>query len=516
MKLITKLTSAALITGIIAGSSISLPSADMSVDAATRNFRYDIAAAHFSQRVSEEKAKFPSGAYWNHEGLNSNKYDDETISYTPCDHLVENAKNALCCSQTMMASGVMGGQCTGFAYKLAKDIWGTDQFCTFYDIAQYEPKVGDNVRLEFPVYDSNGNKVNGKVQPHSIFITSVDKNGSVTFAECNRNLEDCQIFWDSKDYYTRVTAKKYTVRDYRGNSVSATEYVGDSKSLTKVDTAFLRKYAVNYERPALAGDLNMNGKIDGNDVLLFESSVMTDGRTIYPENPKFLNYYDVNGDGHVDTNDYNELRYGYGPDKLRIVYNNTDLTCRWNTLRNENGFLFSDGSYYVKNDLGGVAWIGSVDKEIESLYVSSKVYSSTDKCWYDVTEIGYNSYRNCHGEKTCTNGYKIKKLYIPDTVKCIHSYAFQDWTLEYLGFSGSSPQLDTIQNNAFDSCRRLKSLDLSSAKKLKNIGRYAFNECTALEHVYVSYKGINSFINAENGINFDISKDKYLTLDFKY
>ena len=135
------------------------------------------------------------------------------------------------------------GQCIGFASKVAEDIWGTKDFVQ-YRIENgklvlegtaretYEPKIGDTVRF----------------WNHSIFITGISGD-QIYFVQCNGDGK-CGIDWDATYYH-----------QYR---------------ITK---QFLRDEAEYIERVAVAGDLNLNGRIDSGDASIFESTIMYDGIT---------------------------------------------------------------------------------------------------------------------------------------------------------------------------------------------------------------------------------------------
>ena len=479
MKLLKQITSAMLSMTIIAGAAATGLSIKTDTSAASTKLMYNTVISQWKTRISDEQKTFPNGAYWNHKGITITK-DDETeniCTNTPCYHTPEKVKRECYCSEIMI-NGIKDKQCHGFAFKLAKDIWGTVEFHTNYINSNYEPQIGDNVRLNIPV-----DNISGKTQPHSIFITGISGD-NITFAECNGELEDCQIRWGRTSYYEKVHADTVSLPDKNGVYQKATIYKGVKSSLTTVNKAYLRKYAATADRPVIAGDLNFNGILDSNDAAIFADSVMKNGETSNSGKTP-LSYYDVNGDGHVDMTDYNEICYG--SNNHRIVLYDERPTCRWEYIKNSRGFLYSDGSYYVKNEIGGVSWIGSVDAETTSLYVSSRVYCSDDNTWYDVNEIGYYAKSGQSGSRTCTDGYRIKKFYIPNSIKRIHSYAFENWTLTSFGFSGSNPQLDTIDEYAFYNCKALKTLDLRPAKKLKTIGNNVFEGCTGLYHIDLPY-----------------------------
>ncbi|EWM52270.1 leucine-rich repeat protein [Ruminococcus flavefaciens] len=512
MKLIKHFTSAMLSVAIIAGAAATGLSTKIDTNAANDVLMYETVLSNWQSRINAEKAKFPNGAYWNHKGKSS--YDENTYSYTPCNHTPEKVKGACQCSKTytpparlsdwsLTDSGTVG-QCYGFASKLAQDIWGTTQFIHGTINSNYEPKVGDNVRLSFSVKTSAGSKA----QPHSIFITGISGE-NITFADCNGDLEDCKIKWDQTRYYQSVDAFDVQYPDKNGVMQKAILYKGNANSRITVTKTYLREHGVFFERPAISGDLNMNGMLDSGDAGIFESTVMQDGRTAR-SNWAPLSFYDVNGDGYVNTDDYNEIRYGRN--NLRIIRSNENVTCRWKSCNHINGFLFNDGSYYVKNDIGGVSWIGTLDSEVTNLTVSSRVYCPSDKTWYDVTEIGYEARGNGGGYRTCTANTKIQTFTIPDTVKKIHSYAFDGGALRSFYFGGSNSQLETIDNYAFYNCKSLTFIDLRKAKNLTTIGDNAFEGCDKLRYIDLPFTPSINIGTSAKGSIFGNNKTNSTTL----
>ena len=505
MKLIKRITSTMLSMTIIAGAAATGIPEKMTTSAANSNVMYYDVFSDIQNRINAEKAKFPDGYYWNHRGLSN--YNEDTYTNKPCYHAQDYAKGETCCSKTIIETGDERGQCYGFAYKLAKDIWGTTEFYEYHVDQNYEPKVGDNVRLEFDVEGLSSYEKQG----HSIFITDISGE-NITFAECNGELQDCKIRWDRTDYYEKLIYENISVEDYNGNQITKKLVKGDPTSLTTVTKSYLREHATEYFRPVIAGDLNKNGILDSDDAYKFANSIMTNGYIL--SGIKRYSYYDVNGDGHIDSSDYNEIRYGRY--NLRIVMSGESTSCRWSSLNNAYGFRYYDDCYYIKNDLGGVSWIGSLDTEKSTIYVPSRVYSNEDKCWYDVTEIGYDAYDgNGHGWRTCTPNYKTNTIYIPDTVKRIHSYAFENWSLTSLKFSGSNPQLETVDEFAFYNCKSLKTLDLSPAKKLKTIGNSAFDGCTALYHIDLPFTGSAINLGSGSGSIFGNTDPLSATIEIK-
>lgn len=499
MKLIKQMTSAMLSMAIIAGTTATGLSARTDTAAAGTKLMYNTVISEWKTRINHEKNKvFPDGSYWNHIGLSS--FDDNTCTDKPCRHVHDHAQNIENCCKTQLADGSYMGQCYGFAYKLAKDIWKTEEYYSFSieNNNDYEPRIGDNVRLNYEVEGSTD-------QGHSIFITDISGD-NITFAECNGELQDCRITWDRTSYYERIITKDVWVEEIKAfRGIKA----GDPDSVATVTKDFLIKYGTLCFRPVIAGDLNKNGRLDSGDAEIFEQTVMKNGWTSN-SNHTPLSYYDVNGDGYVDTKDYNEIRYG--SNNYRLILPGESPKCRWDSIMNDHGFLFN-GCYYVPNNIGGASWIGVLDTELTSVYVSSRVYNSNDRKWYDVNEIGYDSHLGFGGSRTCTADCKIKTLYIPDSIKRIHSYTFENGQLTSLRFSGSNPQLDTIDEYAFYNCKTLKTLDLIPAKKLKTICSNAFDGCTGLYHIDLPYTTHTLNLGSGNGSIFGSTNPRSATIE---
>ena len=496
--------SAAMLTGVAAGSL----SAQTTASAATYQTIHSVTATtEWTRRINAEKAKYPEKknnkqCYWNKKWNSiTGKYGDEdSYSTSACVHNSYGYCNDCKVLQMTTYSGYYysnhynlstnsyGGstrtysQCIAFAAKLALDIWQTDVFIR-YDIRDgkvqygdgssedYVPKVGDILRFVSGGYE------------HSIFITYVNGD-DIRFAQCNAD-NKCGIDWDANNYNGSGITQRY-----------------------------LRARAQYVERPAIAGDLNLNGKIDNGDASIFEDTVMYDGNPVGEISNGVnccapMTAYDVNGDGYVNTDDLNQIKYGSNhPDYMKIINHSDPTTCRWQPKRHISGFRFSDGCYYVKNNIGGVAWIGAVDTELKSLTLPSRVYSDKDKRWYDVNEVGYNAQGRGAGWRTCTDHCKIETLRIPDSIKRIHSFVFEEGALRSLVFEGSNPQLETIEESAFYNCKNLGGLYLTKATKLANIGDNAFAGCSNLTYIDLPYFNDHSlyFGSTANGSVFGTGK----------
>lgn len=339
------------------------------------------------------------------------------------------------------------GQCIGFAYQLASDMFRTDVFIRYaleegsYTLSDgrclpYEPKAGDVVRLFGGL--------------HSIFITDVIGD-DIIFAQCNAD-GFCGVDWDAVSYCGNV-----------------------------VTTEYLQHNADYFDRPALVGDLDLDGVITESDVVIFEETMRQEGTAIgdIGNTP-----YDVDGSGFVDMDDYNAIRFlaKTKTDDMPIVTSSEDLPCRWHTMP-EDCFVDENGAYYLCVDGKTAAFIGMADSEVTEYEIPSVVYSEERNCEYLVTAIGAPD-----GDGWFTRGLEV--LTIPDTVQTINSNAFLHGSLTSLKISGKDPLLRTIGDYAFFGCS-VDCFDFSSCKVLEQIGVSAFAYNAVVDDIVLPYSIIS-------------------------
>ena len=89
------------------------------------------------------------------------------------------------------------------------------------------------------------------------------------------------------------------------------------------------------------------------------------------------------------------------------------------------------------------------------------------------------------------------------------------WSLTSLRFSGSNPQLETVDTFAFYECKSLETLDLSPAKKLKSVGNYAFEGCEALYHIDLPFTGSAINLGSGSGSIFGNTDPLSATIEIK-
>lgn len=330
---------------------------------------YDTVISEWQQRINDEMRKFPDLAYWNNKQtgiVSENTYSDYTPDERYRSYLTqektkgENYTSKFFCrkgyyknwSKTEEAE-LENGECIGFARKLSSDIWGpavliryklknnsygstnsNEPFNTeLYDM-DYTPQIGDIVRLNYKVSTSVGELSQG----HSIFITDVSEDGIISFAECNGELNDCQIRWGRNSYYHSLNWETVYLPDRNNNPVMRILLSGNTYSQVYVTKDFILDHAEYYERPGIAGDLNFDGYLNSADAEIFESTIMFNGANNNSYTAP-MPFYDVNGDGYVDMQDVNSLRYGTA-DRRIVMLNEKDVRCTFQRKNNRNGFRF--------------------------------------------------------------------------------------------------------------------------------------------------------------------------------
>ena len=143
----------------------------------------------FNNKIIELQKIFPEGKFWNHMGLEATNSEVTNNIYSvtdiPCNH-TKNGENycnahygksddlypykATCC------------QCRGFTSLLSDLIFGADAPVRYFEDYD-ELRIGDQARIDGDY--------------HSVFI--IDKTDEyVIVAECNRDLQTCQINWGRK------------------------------------------------------------------------------------------------------------------------------------------------------------------------------------------------------------------------------------------------------------------------------------------------------------------------------
>ncbi|MBR6617247.1 MAG: dockerin type I repeat-containing protein [Oscillospiraceae bacterium] len=221
-----------------------------------------------------EKYKFPAGKYWNHNIGHADECTD-----TPCKR--DSSKAPLHDACGYVSNGVVVGpglqklsgvatiahQCAGFARKLSMDFTGGGKVYVRTEMTKnFQVRVGDMIRIR--CYGSNNT-----YSDHSIFVTEVNGN-TFKFADCNWT-GDCKIRWD-------VAGSIHNGTLMIGQKVYTTLYV---------------------DRPLMAGDVNGDCVVDGNDVSIV-NQICNGTYKFKGAYEKYVRQVaDVNNDGYVTTSD---------------------------------------------------------------------------------------------------------------------------------------------------------------------------------------------------------------------
>lgn len=143
----------------------------------------------FNRKIILLQNIFPDGKYWNHMGQDASNPEETnnifSVTDIPCNHY-QNGE-AFCNahygkSDELYPYKATCSQCRGFASLLSDLIFGEDAPVRYFEDYD-ELRVGDQARIDGDY--------------HSVFI--IDKTDEyVIVAECNSDLQTCQIQWGRK------------------------------------------------------------------------------------------------------------------------------------------------------------------------------------------------------------------------------------------------------------------------------------------------------------------------------
>lgn len=140
----------------------------------------------FNSRIIELQKIFPKGMYWNHMGCEPGSVDEMySVTDIPCNHSLYgevycNSHHGK--SDEAYPYRATSIQCWGFGSLLSDLVFGED--APVYRFENYDDiRIGDQARIGYDY--------------HTVFI--IDKTDEyVVVAECNADLETCQINWGRK------------------------------------------------------------------------------------------------------------------------------------------------------------------------------------------------------------------------------------------------------------------------------------------------------------------------------
>lgn len=185
------------------------------------------AGIDFNAKVTELKAKFPDGKYWNHVG--STKDNSDGYTSKPCtlhktsgvDHIY--GTGGCTCNHFAGGGHLLATQCMGFANKLGYDVFGNTTWTTYNNPSKAQIaniRIGDIVRI-------NGS--------HSVFVIARTGN-DIMVAEANYP-NGCQIKWGRIINLATVTVSYYEhAGNYDSIIVSGTEITNPPDNTTQQPT----------------------------------------------------------------------------------------------------------------------------------------------------------------------------------------------------------------------------------------------------------------------------------------
>lgn len=130
-------------------------------------------------------------------------------------------------------------------------------------------------------------------------------------------------------------------------------------------------------------DLNLDGKIDSNDITKLQS-FLTTGKAEFP-----LQAADADENRVINENDITALQniINKGSSNLgHAVLNPYNITSPINS--NINGdFIYNGASYKINGS--SVSFMGLIDSRVKNFSIPGMVYNSNDNKSYTVSQIGY-------------------------------------------------------------------------------------------------------------------------------
>ena len=236
--------------------------------------------------IREQNERFPDGNLW--KTIATNPSDSaQSMSYTPYT-TVDNYVTV----NTILNKGYDASfdtaaeepyyQCAGFAKRLQFDYFGTTKCLQLRNAYEYQPRIGDHLRIYFNVDDYRKGNPTNEHKSHSIFITGV--NGpEFTYADCNAGGNDCAISWGKTGHIE-------------------TNYAGQISAIRLEDDD--KEYKFEWvERPLMVGDVNGDSYVNYDDVtMLYEMIGTGAGSESISERYRYI-AADIDQNGKLDWDD---------------------------------------------------------------------------------------------------------------------------------------------------------------------------------------------------------------------
>lgn len=144
---------------------------------------------------------------------------------------------------------------------------------------------------------------------------------------------------------------------------------------------------------------------------------------------------------------------------------------------------------------------------IKSRNILYKNYDNDKRIVVVKSDINNNEY-----DSLIFVGRDVKTFVIPSSIKIISLHAFTSSKIENVSISH---QVEKIRKCAFQSCLRLKNIEIPKSSELKKIGKYAFNE-SLIEKIFIPPQITkicnNAFEYCSNLQKTEISQDSKLPI----
>lgn len=278
-----------------------------------------VSESQFANKIAELKTIFRDKEYWNAYNLVKYEGTGTTKGYCsgPC------AASCSCkCGKFYYNNSYVGGQCFGFANKMAYLIFGSVpelHWTKYTSVDNYY--AGDYVRV--------------RNDRHSIFITKV-QGDTITYVDCN-NIGPCQVKWDRQISKSSLKSVTTYVRHLSGNILTGTGTVpppvpDKEEVIWTVDN--------RYHTPITAYPLATYGQINvyNSNLVAYDHATrhiaaadLCTINTVYTNGYCSVTYPTVNGSNteYAKTSDFiagNVTPYAWKPSQNISAYTRSDMS----------------------------------------------------------------------------------------------------------------------------------------------------------------------------------------------